>query len=172
MTQPIHKNLPNLRLQERLLRKIAAVLEQEIKEVRSLGDAPIRRIARASRAAVKVLLGEKYHPSDLKLPTAPEITWDARPRDENETNPIVFLEQHWGKYMDEGVLDLCALRRLDESLVEAVKTFCRNRNMDYQNYLPPPARKHSRNEIETREVPHRPSTVAKHRGHASSAPNR
>ena len=147
----------NERLQDRLLLLIQEAIGSfgnELEELKSnekikalklelsIDEFIKRRIVRASRQAVKALMPELYIEPNHVLPRIARIKWAARSgHDLMDPNPINFLERYWGQYLDDGSIDLCELRKLDESLVEAVKIYCKNRALSCKHYLPLPARK-------------------------------
>jgi hypothetical protein len=157
--RPIH----NTTLQQRLTEKIEQFMLQlgtrhfdELKGLEKAArgntvhtdlDMLIRnRMTRAALEAVRVLLGEDFKPAEASLPGEDEVPkWSERhERGEDEENPINFLERHWGELMNVGALDQHSLGRLDNSLLEAVRIFCRNRKMEPKAYLPPPARQQTK----------------------------
>jgi hypothetical protein len=158
--------LHNLDYRDRLLREIQETLESEerarCKRTGEYLDTAefSKKATRAARAAVTNFLG----PSGLPLPDQSVVSrWDERDRSNKAAlengDPTLFLEKKWGKYLDEGVLDQCSLRHLDESLFDAIKTFCKNRDLDCQDYLPPASRKKNRSaQIVT--APRRPSIAS------------
>jgi hypothetical protein len=92
----------------------------------------------ASRAA-RALLGAKYK-SDLSLPSSAEVKWCERSGEDRDLTPIEFLEKYWGGYLGEDALFQSDLRRLDISLFDAVKGYCRNHQLPLEDHLPPPSR--------------------------------
>lgn len=114
---------------------------------------PDRRANRAAKKAAREIMG-KYYKESVHPPTTATAIWSERDlSDPDSEDPTRFLEKYWGVYLDEDVLDQSTLRRLDISLFDAIKSWCRNRNMDPQEHLPPPARKQTR--------PPRPTTVSR-----------
>lgn len=93
-----------------------------------------------ARRAAKILLGNQYVPNS-HLPDVAKITWSKRHGKDLMLTPIQFMDKYWGKYIEEDILSQCDLRRLDNSLFEAVKIYCRNRQLNPLNYLPSPSRK-------------------------------
>jgi hypothetical protein len=112
----------------------------------------------AARAA-RVLLGDKYI-SDISLPSAAPKEWSNRRGADSELTPIEFLNKYWGQYLSSDVLFQADLRRLDEPLFNAIKTYCRNHNLSLKNHLPPPSR--------TRSVPQKQRASV--RAHSHEAP--
>lgn len=92
--------------------------------------------------AVRILLGKDYVPT-LSIPKSAKLQWCKRPRDGEDStlNPIEFFDKYWGDYLDEGILTYRILNDLDESIINAIKGYCRSCGLDSADYLPPSDRK-------------------------------
>jgi hypothetical protein len=132
---------------------------------------PPQRAKRVATRAAHELMGTAYK-AVIPTPTVPPAVWSEREAsDPDSDNPTKFLERHWGTFLDEDAVDQCTLRRLDVSLFDAIASYCRNRKLDPQDYLPPPARKQAKPQCSlpaansavqehqtTNSTPHRPTT--------------
>lgn len=84
--------------------------------------------------AVEALRGKS---SELRLPDSAPATWAARSGEDRCLNPIEFRDKYWKKYLDAGIMYQVDLRAMDNSLFEAIKSWCRNKKIRPQDHLPP-----------------------------------
>jgi hypothetical protein len=96
---------------------------------------PQHRRRRAARLLYKTLRGIKLIPGNPALPAVAPAKWNERGTEETR-NPIDFLEDYWGEYMDNCTITQCDLKKLDKSIFEAVRIYCRNMKEDPLDYLP------------------------------------
>jgi hypothetical protein len=83
----------------------------------------------AERAAIRQtreLLGPAFEAS-VSLPDTPPVPYGQDP--DEPQGPIEFLDKHWGKHFDEGVLDPGKLRNLDPKLWDALKWWAQKRGV-------------------------------------------
>lgn len=129
------------RLNRHAVERVQQCLERQEELVAALRQVCRRfgiKPTRAARAA-HALLGSEYLPT-ICLPLVAPVTWKGRPLEDRQLNPMMFLEKHWGEYLDTDVLSQVDLRRLDMSLFNAIQIYCKNRHIDPKDYLPPPSR--------------------------------
>jgi hypothetical protein len=58
-------------------------------------------------------------------------------RSDKKENPIAFLVRVWGEDIRAKKLFRHQLRALDPRLIDVLKTYCRNHDLDMNDYLPP-----------------------------------
>jgi hypothetical protein len=132
----------NVTTQKRLIEAYEAINVEVCRQ----RDWPEARAKRAAIRQARDFLGEDYVPGE-STPTEPPVSWDQRNLAEPESkDPTKFLDKHWGRYLDEGVLDQCTFRKLDPKLFEAIKWWCQKHELKLAAHLPPPARQHKKSD--------------------------
>jgi hypothetical protein len=69
---------------------------------------------------------------------APELYAERKERSEN---PIDFMHRVWGKWLSAGVLYQDQLRKLDDTLVPVLRSFCKRNKISADKVMPPPRSK-------------------------------
>ncbi|MCW3847350.1 hypothetical protein OF829_08860 [Sphingomonas sp. LB-2] len=82
----------------------------------------------------------------------PELRWKNRDDRLPKETPIEFLRRVWGEWLDSGELYQDVMTHFGEDrLVRAVRDYCRARELDANEYLPPPKRVRTDREFATAE---------------------
>lgn len=74
-------------------------------------------------------------PLTLQLPKRAQVRWSSRDRSTPQSPPE-FLDRHWGRYVEAGLLHQDTLGRLDPSLLKALKNWCSRMKKPLRPILP------------------------------------
>jgi hypothetical protein len=116
------KNTHNITSQESIIEQFTAF---NLRICRERGW-PDEQAKRAAIRQTRELLGNHFEPS-TSVPETPPVSYGRDPDEPGD--PVEFLDRHWGKHLDEGVLDKCTLEKLDRKLFSALKWWAQSRKL-------------------------------------------
>jgi hypothetical protein len=111
-----------------------AVLK-ELEDICGRYGLPLGRAKRAARQ----LLQKDYVPS-VPAPKIAPAQWSELKEEDKALSPVEFLNKHWGKFIEDDVINQCEFRKFDESLFQAVRYYCNTQTppLDPYDFLPSP----------------------------------